>query len=51
MTFHKTYSGYNIFFSKKKVTDIKKFTAIKNETYGILSMDKLRSMKITNFYF
>ena len=50
MTFPKTYTGYNISFSKKQVTDENKFTAIKNEMYGVLSMDELRSMKITEFF-
>ena len=47
MTFPKSSSGYNISFSKKQVYDDVKFMAIKNDIYGVLSMDELRSMKIT----
>ena len=50
MMFPKTSTGYNISFSKEQVTDEMTFTAIKNKIYGILSMDELRSMKITEFF-
>ena len=40
-------TGYNISFYKKKVSDDVKFMAIKNEIYGVVSMDEVRSMKIT----
>ena len=45
--FPKTCTGYNISFSKKQVTDYVKFTANKYEMYGVLLMDELRSLKIT----
>ena len=47
MKFPKISIGYNISFFNKQVTDEKKFAAIKDEIYGVLSMDELRSMKIT----
>ena len=47
MTFSKSSTGYNISFSKKKSSDDVKFMAIKNEIYGVVSMDEVRSMKIT----
>ena len=43
----KTCTGYSISFSKKQVTSKIIFTAIKNEIYSILSIDELRSIKIT----
>ena len=49
MIFPKISTGYNISFFKKSITDEMKFTAIKDEIYCVLSMDKLRSMKITVF--
>ena len=47
MMFIKSSTGYNISFSKKQVYDDVKFMAIKNDIYSVLSMDELRSMKIT----
>ena len=44
--FPKSSRGYNISFSKKQVSDDVKFIALKNDVYGVLSMDELRSMKI-----
>ena len=38
-------------FNKKRITDEIKFTAIKDEICSVLSMDELRSMKITNLFF
>ena len=46
MKFPKVNSGYKQFFIKKQGTDDVKFTAIIEEIYGDLSMNKLRSMKI-----
>ena len=47
MKFPKISIGYNISFFNKQVTDEKQFAAIKDEIYRVLSMDELRSMKIT----
>ena len=47
MKFSKSSTGYNISFSKKQVSDDVKCMAIKNNIYGVLLMNELRSMKIT----
>ena len=46
MKFPKANGGYKQIFIKKQGTDDVKFTAIIEEIYGDLSMNKLRSMKI-----
>ena len=49
MNFIKTSTCYNISFFKKQVTNEIKFMAIKDEVYGVLSMDELRSIKLEIF--
>ena len=41
MKFPKSSTGYNIPFSKKQVSDDVNFMEIKNDIYGVLSMDEL----------
>ena len=47
MKFPKSSTGYIISFSKKQVYNDVKLMAIKSGIYGVLSMDELSSMKIT----
>ena len=45
MNFPKLSSGYNTPFTKKRITDDVKYTAIKTHIYSALSIEELTSMK------
>ena len=45
MKFPKLSSGYNTPFTKKRVSDDVKFSAIKTHIYSVLSIEELTSMK------
>ena len=45
MKFPKLSSSYNKSFTKKRVSDDVKFSAIKTHVYSVLSIEELRSMK------